>query len=400
MIFQHYLGKKVQLGVTGSIAAYKSLELLRKLTKSNVEVGVTLTKAGAEFVPALNFDALGANVIFQEEDFFSSDFPHLYPQKEKHCFVICPCSANTLAKISLGLADNLLTTQILAFSGPIIIAPAMNTKMWENPLTQEHLQRLKQQGQIIIEPDAGQMACGDTGKGRLPDIDFIYFYVLRAISPQDMQGLKVLITAGPTREYFDLVRFWSNPSSGKTGQALALVAWLRGAEVHLVRGPVSGHIMEQLPGLKVYPITTAREMLQISLELWSDMQIGICSAAVCDFRPQEVGNIKMKKANQEHLQITFLPNPDILLELGKRKTKIQKLAGFALEAKNLEQQARTKLERKRLDLIIGNVIGDTQPFGQDENTVFVLDKTGKQEQWPKLAKTEIAWRIWDILLSL
>ncbi|WP_456325286.1 bifunctional phosphopantothenoylcysteine decarboxylase/phosphopantothenate--cysteine ligase CoaBC [Desulfonauticus submarinus] len=399
MLFQHYYGKNVHIGITGSIAAYKSLDLLRLLVQSNIKVTATLTKAGQEFVPALNFRSLGATTVFEEKDFFASDFPHLYPQKGIDSFLICPCSANTLIKIAFGFADNLLTTQVLAFEGPLLIAPAMNFKMWNNVRVQNAVKMLEEQGVFVIEPGEGKMACGDVGKGRLADIDCIYFYVLKSITPQDMTGKKVLITTGPTREYYDLVRFWSNPSSGKTGLALGLAAWLRGADVFLICGPISEKIVS-LPGLHIYPITTAKEMQEIALKLWKSMDIGVCAAAVCDFRPEYIGDLKVKKGNKAGLTVKFVNNPDILLTLGQSKRVDQKLVGFALEYENLRKEAKRKLEQKKLDLIVGNQVNITSPFGREKNTVLVLDKEGREEEWPDLPKTEIAWRLWDILLSL
>jgi len=399
MIFNHYHGKNVHLGITGSIAAYKSLDLMRLCLKSNLNLSVTLTSAGEKFVPSLNYKGLGAKFVFTEQDFFAQDFPHLYPQKQADVFLICPCTANTLAKISLGLADNLLTTQALAFDGPILLAPAMNVKMWENPLTQKHLNNLKSQPNLtLINPGQGQLACGDTGKGRLAEIETIYLYLLKTISEQDLKGKKVLITAGPTREFFDPVRFWSNPSSGYTGICLASAAWIRGAKVYLVLGPTSVKVPD-LPGLQVFHVTSAIEMHATCQKLWPEMDVGICSAAVCDFRPEQSLPTKFKKENQDVFSVPFVSNPDVLAHLGQSKKASQKLVGFALESENFIQEAKRKLKAKNLDLILANQV-QTKPFGQEENQLVILDKYGRLEKWPELPKTEIAWRIWDILLSL
>jgi phosphopantothenoylcysteine decarboxylase/phosphopantothenate--cysteine ligase len=396
-VFEHYYGQKVHLGVTGSIAAYKSLNLLRLLLKSNLQVGVTLTRAGEKFIPALNFKALGAEPVFTEQDHFRQDFPHLYPQ-HSNAFLICPCTANTLNKIAQGLADNLLTTQVLAFSQRVLLAPAMNPQMWSNPLTQANLTKLKKHNFILIEPEEGEVACKDRGKGRLAREETIYYHLLKSLTPQDLKGKKVLVTAGPTREYFDLVRFWSNPSSGKTGLAIALAAWLRGAEVYLVHGPINIDL-DLLPEFTLLPITTAKQMAEKVLDLWPQMDMGIFSAAVCDFRPPYLGETKLKKEQQKKLVLEFETNPDILATVGQKKTSTQKLAGFALESQDVLEKAKSKLINKNLDLILANKVGKHSPFGEDKNEIILLDKKGREEHWPLLPKTEIAWRLWDILLS-
>jgi phosphopantothenoylcysteine decarboxylase/phosphopantothenate--cysteine ligase len=397
-LFTHYYGKRAHLGICGSIAAYKILDLLRLLLKSNLDVGVTLTKSGSEFIPALNFQALGADPVFTQDDLLQSTFAHLAPGQTAHTLLIAPATANILAKAAHGIADDLLSTQIVSFPGPIIFAPAMNPKMWHSPATKENWQKLKSRGYICIEPGEGHVACGDTGQGRLPSIENIYFPALKAITPQDLINKKILITCGPTREYFDQVRFWSNPSTGKMGLALSLAAWLRGAEVHLVHGPIN---VLPLPGLNLYPAHSAKEMYAVCMDLWPNMDMGCFTAAVADFSPESCPVPKFKKSDTRQLKITFTKTKDILATIGNLKTKAQKLIGFAAEAESLHHNCLQKLKKKNLDLIIGNLITDEDSaFASDQNRVYVLDRTNRQESWPLLPKTEVAWRIWDWILTL
>ena len=397
-VFTHYYGRRIHIGVCGSIAAYKILELLRLLLKSNLDIGTTLTRSGREFIPPINFQALGADPVFTQEGFLHSTFAHLAPGQTAHALLIAPATANILARAAHGIADDLLSTQILSFSGPIIFAPAMNPKMWNSPATRENWQKLKARGYICLEPEQGQMACGEEGKGRLTSIENIYYSTLKALTPQDLKNNKVLITCGPTREYFDQVRFWSNPSTGKMGLALSLAAWLRGAEVHLVHGPIN---VLSLPGLNLYPVTSAREMYSVCMELWPDMNMGCLAAAVADFSPEPCAVPKFKKSVTRQLKITFTRNHDILKNIGRLKTKTQKLIGFAAEAENLQQNCLHKLQKKNLDLIVGNLITESDSaFASNKNRVYVLDRTNRQESWPLLPKTEVAWRIWDWILAL
>jgi phosphopantothenoylcysteine decarboxylase/phosphopantothenate--cysteine ligase len=397
-IFTHYFGKRIHIGVCGSIAAYKILELQRLLLKSNLDIGITLTQTGREFIPPINFQALGADPVFTQTDLLHTDFAHLAPGQSSHAMLIAPATANILARAAHGIADDLLSTQILSFSGPIIFAPAMNPRMWNSPATKENWHKLKARGYICLEPAQGQMACGDEGKGRLTSLENLYYTSLKAVTPQDLKDKKILITCGPTREYFDKVRFWSNPSTGKMGISLALAAWLRGAEVHLVHGPVN---ILSLPGLNLYPVTGAREMYSMCMELWPDMNIGCFTAAVADFSPQPCPEPKFKKSNTAQLNITFTKNPDILENVGRLKTNEQKLIGFAAEAQNLQENCLHKLKKKNLDLIVGNLITDQDAaFASNKNRVYVLDTTNRQESWPLLPKTEVAWRIWDWILTL
>lgn len=403
--FPCFLGKRVHLGVTGSVAAYKSLELLRLLVDAHISVGVTLTASGQRFIGAESFRALGAEVVHTAmfTDGPSDDpFAHLTPGRSADALVIAPATANILAKIAHGLADDLLSTQALAFGGPLVLAPAMNPAMWSAAATQANWAALLERGAVAVGPVPGPVACGDTGVGRLSPVEDIFASVLRALSPKELSGKTVLITLGPTREAWDAVRYLSNPSSGLMGACLAVAAWMRGATVHVVAGPTA---LTFPPGITVTRVTTAREMLTAASDLWPQADIGCCTAAVCDFRPipPESGTAhKLKKRDLgQNLAIGLEPNPDILRSLGASKRDGQILIGFAAETDDMLAQARLKLEEKRLDVIVANRLGVPGcGFDSPTNTVTVLDRMGRVEQWPELPKTEVAWRIWDHLQHL
>ncbi|MFP4657562.1 MAG: bifunctional phosphopantothenoylcysteine decarboxylase/phosphopantothenate--cysteine ligase CoaBC [Desulfonatronovibrionaceae bacterium] len=399
-LFRQYLGKRVHVGVCGSIAAYKILDLVRALHKAGPDIGVTLTRSGAEFIPALNFRALGADPVYVPAGVDREDtFAHLAPGKTADCLLIAPATANTLARLAGGFADELLSCQVLAFSGPVILAPAMNPAMWNAPAVQENRTRLEKRGYVCIPPGNGDTACGDSGQGRLAEDHVIFSSTLRSLTNQDLLGLKVLVTCGPTREGFDPVRYWSNPSSGKMGFALAMAAWLRGAKVHLVHGPA---IDPGMPSdMQCLPVTTATEMNEAVQDLWPEMDAGCFAAAVADFAPESAGDKKFKKGNRSGLTVHFTPTPDILARAGKNKQASQRLIGFAAETEGLEQSCAEKLEAKNLDIVVGNLVQRSDSgFAADNNRVTVLDRRGRKESWPSLAKTEVAWRIWDWLRDL
>ena len=399
-----FCGANVHLGVTGSIAAYKALDLMRLLLACGCRAGVTLTESARQFVTPESFRALGAHVVY--EGMFApgqgTPYPHLKPGQEDHCLLIAPATANILAKLAHGLADDLLSCQALAFKGPVLVAPAMNPAMWAAAATRRNWETIRELGYLGIEPDAGDVACGDTGKGRLPAIEVLAAQVLRRLSPQDLAGKKVLVSLGPTREYWDRVRFLSNPSSGKMGAAIALAAWLRGAEVTAVCGPVT----QPLSLSALFPIrqvTTAAEMHAACLELMPEMDIVCMTAAVADFAPVPVTTGKYKKSAMggEGISLQCQPVADILADLGKRKGPQQTLIGFAAEAGDPDAEASRKLAAKNLDLILANRI-DTEGSGfeSDTNEVTLLARNGRRETWPRLPKSEVAWRIWDFLPCL
>lgn len=403
--FPCFLGRRVHLGVTGSIAAYKSLELLRLLADAQIGVGVTLTPSAQRFIGAESYRALGAQTVdtamFAESP-ADDPFAHLTPGRAAGALVIAPATANILAKIAHGIADDMLSTQALAFRGPLILAPAMNPAMWAAAATQANWGTLLERGAIGVGPACGNVACGDTGAGRLAPVEHIFAVVLKALSPKDLAGKTVLVTLGPTREAWDAVRYLSNPSSGLMGACLAVAAWMRGAEVHVVAGPTA---YDFPPGISVTRVTTAREMLDATSAQWPKADIACCTAAVCDFRPVPPATGQGSKLKKRDLagepMIALTPNPDILRTLGATKSKEQVLIGFAAETDDLLAQARLKLSEKNLDLIVANRVGvPGSGFDSATNAVTVLDRTGRSEQWPELPKTEVAWRIWDLLQHL
>jgi len=400
--FAGFMGKRVHLGVTGSIAAYKALDLLRAYQESDCLVSATLTESCTKFIQGLSFEALGASPVytsmFDGGPKADTAFGHLEPGQIADVMVIAPASANTIAKLAFGMADDMLSCQALAFPGPKIVAPAMNPRMWEAPATQRNWQTLGDLGFIRVEPACGHVACGDTGKGRLAPLDEIFVATLKAISPQDLAGKKVLITLGPTRESWDAVRFWSNPSSGTMGACMAMAAYLRGADVTVVAGPNN---LDFPTGIKVVSVQTAIEMFNACEEVWPSMDMGCATAAVADYRPVPFGGEKFKKIDSgtKGISVEFKTNPDILKTLGKQKRIDQKLIGFAAETNNLKEEAERKLKAKDLDLIAANDISqEGSGFGVGTNQMFVLDNAGRREMWPQLPKTEVAWRLWDHLL--
>lgn len=397
--FAGYMDKVVHLGVTGSIAAFKALTLLRDLLETDCRVSATLTDSCARFVQPLSFEALGASPVYTEmfpsEQQGDTAFDHLEPGQIADAMVIAPASANTLAKLAHGMADDMLSSQALAFPGPKIVAPAMNPNMWNAPATQRNWALLDELGYTRIEPECGDVACGDSGSGRMAPLEEIFAATLHAISPHDLEGKSVLVTLGPTREQWDAVRFWSNPSSGTMGACLAMAAYLRGADVTVVAGPTQVTFPR---GINVVSVQSAQQMYTACMDLWPETDIGCATAAVADYRPKRFGDNKFKKGD-DSLTIEFERNPDILKSMGDTKRSEQKLIGFAAETENLQDAAAGKLERKNLDLIAANNIAkEGSGFGVATNQLFVLDATGRKETWPQLPKTEVAWRLWDHLL--
>lgn len=395
--FESYLGRRAHLGVCGSVAAYKALDILRGLLKCNASASVTLTASAQRFVTPLSFEALGAAPVYSGMYPVGLEtFGHLEPAQNADALLIAPASANTLAKLACGLADDMLSCQALAFSGPIVLAPAMNQRMWQAQATRENWDRLMSRGCIGVVPGCGAMACGEEGQGRLAEPVEILMAVLRAMTARDMAGKRVLVNLGPTHEPWDAVRFLSNASSGAMGGAMAVAAWLRGAEVTAVTGPVSLWLPAAITRV---PVRTAQEMFEACTALWPEMDMACLTAAVADYRPKPHGEAKFKKAAAEHgLSMELIPNPDILKTLGQSKRPDQKLIGFAAESHDLEAHAKTKLAAKNLDLIAANlIVGEDGAFGSPVNAVTVLARDGRSETWPRLPKPEVAWRIWDIV---
>ena len=400
--FAGFMGKRVHLGVSGSIAAYKALDLQRALQEADCRVSATVTDGAARFVTPLSFEALGASPVytamFDGTGQGDTAFGHLEPGQDADILLIAPASASTMARLACGLADDMLSCQALAFSGPKLVAPAMNPRMWAAPATRRNWETLGELGYVRIEPDSGLVACGDTGSGRLAAPEAIITAALKALSPQDLAGRKVLVTLGPTREPWDAVRFWSNPSSGIMGACMAMAAHLRGAEVTVIAGPVG---LDFPDSINVIRVQTALEMFEAATDLWPSMDIGCATAAVADYRPMPFGEGKFKKGDLDgdNLMVEFEPNPDILRTLGEHKAKEQRLIGFAAETGDLQSEAERKLKSKGLDLLAANDVSEQgSGFGTATNRMFVLDAQGRKESWPQLPKTEVAWRLWDHLL--
>ena len=407
--FERFRGKRLHVGVCGSIACYKALDLLRRWRDAGMDVGATLTDSARRFISPLAFEALGASPVhtsmFPGDDSAADRdiFPHLMPGASAHVFAVVAASASTLSRLAHGMADEILSCQALAFPGPLVIAPAMNPRMWANPATQANWQLLRERGHFLVTPDSGRVACMEEGAGRLADSRDIYLAVLKAASPQDMAGGKVMLTLGPTREQWDGVRFWSNPSTGTMGASLAVAAWLRGAEVHAVCGPSSLPGNPWLPaGIHRHDVVSAKDMFEAASSLWPDMDTGVFTAAVADFSPVPRGPAKFKKADAgESLEIRFTANPDILKTLAAARKPGQKVIGFAAETGDLENAVRGKLAAKKADMIVGNYVNEAgSGFASPGNAVFIADAKGAEEQLPALSKPDLAWRILDWLLRL
>ena len=369
----------VLLGITGCIGAYKSCELVRMFQKLGFRVKVVMTEHATEFIGPTTFRALTnepvAVSLFTEPE---APIYHISLAKEADVFLIAPCTANVIGKLAHGVADDLLTTTALACEAPIVISPAMNTAMYEDDAFQENLAALRERGITIIEADEGYLACGDVGKGRMPELDIIVAKTIEALGyTQDLAGKHVLITAGPTREEIDPVRFISNYSSGKMGYAIARAALLRGAKVTLVSGPVA---LDAPDGAELVSVTSAREMDE-AVRAVEDFDIAICSAAVADYRPETRSDVKLKKGHDdEALQtIHLVKNPDILAGLGERKRPGQIVVGFAADTDDLVEYAQQKLTEKQADLIIANSVANGQVFGADTNKAYFVCDEGVEE---------------------
>ena len=395
--------KRLHLGVCGSIACYKAADLLRAWTGMGIHVSATLTPGARRFVTPLLFESLGALPVY--EDMFSPGqdvFSHLEPGQHAEAMVVAPASADALFRLAHGAASDMLAAQALAFAGPLIIAPAMNPRMWSNPATQANIDILRQRGARVVTPACGGTACGEQGEGRLAPLHDIFLAALRALAPQDMAGKRVMVTLGPTREAWDGVRFWSNPSTGLMGAALAVCAWLRGAEATVVCGP---GVRVRLPReIARVDVVSARDMFEAASGLWPQMDMGMFTAAVADFSPQPFGPHKFKKIDApDGLTVTFTPNPDILRTLAHGRKPGQKVLGFAAETapdmKALLPLAHAKLQGKKADVLAANRINSTDSgFGTPTNAMAVVDAAGHEEIWPTQSKADVAWELCSWLL--
>jgi phosphopantothenoylcysteine decarboxylase/phosphopantothenate--cysteine ligase len=388
---------KIILGVGGGIAAYKSAELARLLMQEGHQVQAIMTGAAQEFIRPLTFAALTGRETLTDLFAIESAIEHISVAQENELMAIAPATADLIAKLAHGLADDFLTTLYLAFTGPVVVAPAMNSNMWRHPATQANLETLRQRGHRIVEPESGYLACGMTGPGRLADPAAIVQAIEReSRKRQDLDGETVLITAGPTQEPLDPVRYISNRSSGKMGYALAEAAAARGARVILISGPV--HLAPPR-GLEVISVRTAAEMRQRVFENLEAASIVVKAAAVADFHLSKVPDQKVKKT-AARLSLELDPTPDILAELGRKKGD-RLLIGFAAETQNLHQEARRKLESKNCDMIVGNLVGGSETgFESDENQVVLALATGELIPLPRAAKRVVADRIFDEVLKL
>ena len=387
-------GKTVLLGVTGCIAAYKSCEIVRALQKAGVRVKVVMTEHATEFVGPTTFRALThekvAVGLFDDPE---DPIHHVSLAQEADAFLIAPCTANVIAKIANGIADDLLTTTALATTAPLVIAPAMNVNMYDNGATRYNIGKLHIRGARIVEAGDGYLACGDVGKGRLADIEDIVGATLDELGVRrDLDGRRVMVTAGPTVEPIDPVRYISNRSSGKTGYAIARAAALRGADVTLVSGPVSLPAPE---GVRVVRVRTAREMLAAAEEAFRDTDIAVFAAAVADMRPRAVSDRKLKKGRDgdELGAIELVENPDILATLAARKDR-QVVVGFAAETNDVVPNAEAKLAAKRADFVVANQVGEGMAFGTDDNAVWFVDAE-EIEELPRMPKSRLADEILD-----
>jgi phosphopantothenoylcysteine decarboxylase/phosphopantothenate--cysteine ligase len=389
---------RLVLGVTGSIAAYKAVGLLRLLRCEAAQVRVVMTAGASRFVTPLTFEVLsGAHVA---TDLFEShqEMLHLSLPEEADAILIAPATANCLAKAALGLADDLLSTMLLTTHCPVIFAPAMDGDMWRHPTVVEHVATLRRRGAVIVEPEEGPLASGRTGQGRLADEQRILAALQSTVRPcRDWSGRRVLISAGPTQEAIDPVRFISNRSSGKMGYALAEAAKARGAEVVVISGPTA---LMPPNGVDLLPVTTAEEMRKAVLSRFSWSDTVIMAAAVADFRPAAPSAQKLKKRHHPITALTLEPTEDILAELSVRRTT-QLLVGFAAETGDLLAHAREKLHAKGVDLLVANdVTAAGSGFGSDSNRVILLDRNGQTEELPLLSKRDVADRILDRMLTL
>ena len=411
--YKKHAQNHIHLGVCGSIAAYKSLELMRAFLKCNIHVSVTLTPSAEKFVQALSFEALGASKVYKQLFQGEMPFDHLEPSRLADAMVIAPASATTIARLAHGFGDEMLACQALAFDGPILIAPAMNPKMWTNPATNANIETLLERGYFLTEPETGLVACKEEGQGRLARFEKIYYDALALITEQDLVGKKILITLGPTAEKWDAVRIWTNNSTGGMGTAFAITAWLRGAEVYVAAGPNQQYFPEDMR-MHVFPVTSADEMYEKCHDLWHSMDYGIFTAAVADFKPdaginqdeENTGFFQSKKFKKEEhrngFDIHFSPNQDILKSIGQIKKPHQKLMGLSAESGSqiheLAQAVRQKLLTKNCDIVVGNFISEA--MGKKSNKVYVADKNNIEEEWGTMSKADLAWDLLSYLESI
>jgi len=394
-----FQGKTVLLCVTGSIAAYKIASLASALKKRHAEVHVLMTENATNFINPITFESLtGTKCLVDTFDRnFQFQVEHVSIAKKADVALIAPASANVIGKLAHGIADDMLTTTVMACKCKKIISPAMNTNMFENPIVQDNLKTLAHYGFEVIAPAEGYLACGDTGAGKMPEPETLLSYIEKEIAcPKDMQGKKVLVTAGPTQEKIDPVRYITNHSSGKMGYAIAKNAMLRGAEVILVSGPVS---IAPPPFVKVVSVTTAKEMFEAVTSVSEEQDIIIKAAAVADYRPKEVSSEKIKKKAGQ-MSIELERTDDILKYLGEHKRQNQFLCGFSMETQNMLGNSRAKLEKKNLDMVAANNLKVEGAGFQGDTNVLTLITQEEDVSLPLMSKEDAASKLLDKILSL
>lgn len=391
-------GKTVVLGVTGGIAAYKIASLASMLVKQHADVQVIMTENATNFITPTTFETLTGNKCLVDtfDRNFQFQVEHVALAKRADIFMIAPATANVIAKVAHGLADDMLTTTFLACKKPKYIVPAMNTQMYENPITQDNLDICRRYGMHVVEPASGYLACGDTGAGKMPEPELLMEYIMQELAfEKDMAGKKVLVTAGPTREAIDPVRYITNHSTGKMGYAIAQVAARRGAEVTLVSGPVN---LKAPLGVNLVPVTSAGEMFQAVTEASSSQDVIIKAAAVADYRPKYVGTEKTKKKDGD-MNLEMERTDDILAWLGNHRQPGQVLCGFSMETENMLENSQAKLEKKHVDMIVANNLKTAGAgFGTDTNVVTIITKEGAEEL-AMMTKEQVAHQLLNRIMD-
>lgn len=386
------------LGITGGISAYKLTDLASRLTKEGIRVLTVMTDSAQQFITPLTMETLTKQRCYTQ--LFDRQTPeevtHIWLAQQADVVLVAPATANFLAKMTYGLADDLLSSVLLATTAPVLVSPAMNVHMYRNPATQQNLAALQQRGVQVIPPEEGLLACGETGEGRLPETETLYRWVKKALTPQDLAGRKILVTAGATREAVDPVRFLTNRSTGKMGYAVAQAAWQRGAEVTLVSGITA---LNCPVGINRITVTSAADMMEAVQQNWQEQDAFVLSAAVADFTPEHPAGQKIKKEGRSQRTLSLTATQDILAWLGEHKKQGQRLCGFSMETECLLENSRKKLERKKADMIAANSL--TQPgagFGVDTNCLTLIGPDW-EEQLPLMSKEDCAGALLDKLLG-
>ncbi len=390
-------GKHIVLGVTGSIAAYKIASLASMLVKQKADVTVIMTPNATNFINPITFESLTGNKCLVDtfDRNFEFQVEHVSLAKQTDAFLVAPASANVIAKAAHGIADDMLTTTLLACTCPKLFAPAMNTRMYQNPVVQDNMKTLARYGMEVITPASGYLACGDTGEGKMPEPEVLYEYLAKALTPKDMAGKKVLVTAGPTQEKMDPVRYISNHSTGKMGYAVARCAMMRGAEVTLVSGKVD---IQPPMGVRIVPVVSAADMAKAVKEAANEQDIIVKAAAVADYRPCVIADEKLKKKDVE-MSVKLERTEDILAYLGAHRRDGQFLCGFSMETEHMLEHSRAKLEKKNIDMIVANNLKqEGAGFGTDTNVVTLLTKDETVEL-PMMSKEEVAERLLDRIMQ-